>query len=503
MALMNGALNVLSFIDSTTVLVFIVTFLAVALYIVTRRDGRIPPGPPLLPVIGNLLSAAKKDSLENFLLLGKKYGDIYGLYIGRELTVVLNSFDVISDALLKKGSLFSRRPVTPFTEATNLYPGVISASDQLWKEQRRFSQRALQTLCFKNKSHYMEELILKDARKLLDKLEKMKGPVNPKRYLNISAANVISTVICSKSYDLDDPEFSTFLEEMSESELSFVKKLVLTNCFPFLLKFPFDVLDLKMIFRGPLKWHKCLETRIQNNDKTIDRSEDYVDLYLEAVEENEANKRGQTYTVPRLKYTTFDLLIAGSETTATVLNWLLLYILHNPELETRLQTEIDDVIGRNRPPSLTDRPRMPYIEATLLEALRIAPPAPLGFPHTVPHDVTFHGYLIRKNTTVLTNIYAAHRDPKLWDDPTSFRPERFLSEDKKTVKIPKCFIPFSLGPRSCLGETLAKMELFLFMTSLLQRFKITSADDKTLPEIVGVLGSSYNPQPYELQFIKR
>ena len=492
-----------SFIDCTTVLVFSATFLAVALYFATRRDGRMPPGPPLLPVIGNLLSAAKKDSLDNFMLLGKKYGDIYGLYIGRELTVVLNSFDAINDAFLKKGGLFARRPSTPFNVVIDKYPGIFSTSDQVCKEQRGFIQMALQKLCFSNRSNHIEELILEEAGKLMDKLEELNGPVNPKQYLYLSAANLINTVICSNSYDLDDPEFSSFLMEMTESERSFVKKLVLTNCFPFLLKLPFDVLDLNMIFRGPLKWHKFMEKRIENNDKSTDRPIDFVDLYLEAVKENEDNNRGQSYTVQQMKNTTFDLLIAGSDSTATTLTWILLYLLHNPKLEAKLQSEIDDVIGRDQSPSLTDRLRMPNMEATIMETLRIAPAAPLGFPHSVPHDVMLNGYLICKNTTVVANIYSAHRDPKLWNEPAIFRPERFLSEDKKSVKIPNCFIPFSLGRRSCLGETLARMELFLYMTSLLQRFRLARADGKTLPETVGVMGATYNPQPYEIQFIRR
>ena len=429
---------------------------------------------------------------------------VYGLYIGQELTVVLNSFDAVSDALLKKGSLFTRRPVTPFTAATDGYTGVLTANDELWKEERNFAQMALQTLCFKNKSMYMEELILQEAWKLLDKLETIKSPLNPKQYLCISSANVLSSIIWSKSFDLDDPEFSMFLEEMSESELSYIKKLVVVNCFPFLLKLPFDVLNLKMIYRGPLKWHSYLDKRIANNASLRDTSEDFVNLYLDAIDEANANLRGQTFTTFQMKNTAFDLLIGGSETTATTLNWLLLYILNDPKLQARLHTEIDDVIEKGRPPSLTDRTRMPYMEATILEALRIAPPAPLGFPHTVPHDVTFRGYLIRENTTVVTNIYSVHRDPDLWDDPAEFRPERFLSEDKTFLEIPKFFIPFSVGPRSCLGETLAKQQLFLFMTSLLQRFQLLPADKQTSLETkTGIFGSTFNPVPYEIRFRRR
>lgn len=503
MALMNGGLNVLSCVDSTTLLVFVITFLTVTLFFQTRRDKRVPPGPPLIPIIGNLLSTASKDPLENFASLRKKYGDIFGLYIGGELTVFLNSYEAIYDAFLKKGSLFSRRPMTPFTVMIDVYTGVIVANDKLWKEQRSFTQRALQQLCFKNKSEHIEQIILKEARKLLDKLEEIKLPLNPKQYLSTSTANVISSVIWSKSFDLDDPDFSGFLREMAESSLSLVRKMVLVNCFPFLLKLPFDILDLKTVFRGPLKWHKSLEKHLQNRERSSEKSNDFIDLYLAAITENDTNNLGQTYTIPQLMYTTFDLLIAGSDTTATAISWLLLYILHNPEVETRLQSEIDAVIGPNRTPSLTDRPKMPFMEATIMEGLRIAPPAALAVPHSVQNDVTYKGYLIRKDISVVANLFSVFRDPKLWEEPDKFHPERFLTKDQKSVETPKFFFPFSLGPRSCLGETLSRMELFLYMTSLLQKFRLVPADADNLPEIKGVLGVVYYPQPYMIRFVKR
>ena len=80
MALINGILDVLSSVDSTKVLILIVTLLAFTFYFLTRRDGRIPPGPPLLPIIGNIMSVAGKDSVDKFMLLGKKYGDVYHAY---------------------------------------------------------------------------------------------------------------------------------------------------------------------------------------------------------------------------------------------------------------------------------------------------------------------------------------------------------------------------------------------------------------------------------------
>ena len=139
-----------------------------------------------------------------------------------------------------------------------------------------------------------------------------------------------------------------------------------------------------------------------------------------------------------MRNTMFDLTIAGSDTTATTISWILLYLLHYPEVETGLNQENDDVIGR-------DRPDLPYMEVTtILEALRIAPPAPVTIPHSVTHDVTYKGFHIRKDTVIFANLHSVLMDPEIWPEPEIFRPERFLSDDQRAVIIPQQFIPFSV-----------------------------------------------------------
>ena len=490
----------LSYIDSTTLLVFIFVIILTH-YCLMRRDSRVPPGPGLVPVLGNLLSMANKDPLGNLARLRKKYGDIYGLYMGNELTVFLNGFDVINDALIKKGSLFSRRPMTPFMKAVDANAAIISANDKQWKEQRAFTMQALQQLCYRNQSKHIETIILREIKKLIKTLDDHKGAVNPKPYLGISAANVVSSVIWSKSFDLDDVEFTGFLNKVSGSTASMLRKIVLINCFPILLKLPVDVLDMKTVFYGINTWHKMVEKRVYATDEESAEN-DFVDIYLQKVKENENGSLGQSFTKRQLCCTSFDLLLAGSDTSSTTVAWLLLHLLNNPDIQTRLQREIDDVIGQERLPSLSDRPNMPYTEATILEVLRLSNPAPLAVPHSVPHDVIFKGYLIRKDTTVIANIRSVMMDPNLWKDPDTFRPERFLSADLKTLDIPKYYVPFSLGPRSCLGETLAKMEVFLYTTSLLQRFSL-KREGVDNPPIKGHLGITYTPELYVLHFVKR
>ena len=501
MAAVDTGLSMLNSINLATLFVF-VSVACITYIFWMRRDTRVPPGPPLVPIIGNLLSLASSDPFSNFARLRKKYGDIYSLYIGRELTVVLNGFDVIYDALVKRGSLFSRRPMNPFSVAVLDHTGIVGSNDKCFKEHRRLSQDALQHLCFKNGSQDIENRILFEVKQVLDKFADMNTPTDLSPYLSASFANIISSILISKSFGFDDEKFNGFLNEHNKVLAALPGRIALVNCFRFLLKLPLDVFDLKTIIRGVVTWQTFLEKRLSDKTKG-DTKEDFIDMYLQALKNNEDNQLGQSFTKDMMRNTSFDLEIAGSQTVATTINWLLLYLLHNSEIETRLQSEIDEVIGRDRLPSLKDRPKMPYTEAAILEGLRIASAAPLAVPHSVPHDVIYKGYLIPKDTTILVNLPSVLMDPAIWEDPTKFRPERFLTADQMAVNVPKYHIPFSVGPRSCLGETLARMELFLYLTSILQRFKLQPKDKSALPSTKGNLGLTFEPDPYEMRLVRR
>ena len=139
-----------------------------------------------------------------------------------------------------------------------------------------------------------------------------------------------------------------------------------------------------------------------------------------------------------------------------------------------------------------------------MELLRISSIVPAGVGHTTMEDVVFHGYDLPKGTPVYPNIYAVHYDPKIWGDPKNFRPERFLSEDGKTVQKHDCLIPFSVGKRTCLGFNLALDELFLFITCLVQRFDISVESGKSKPTLEPNLGQiTLAPYPYSVVMKER
>ncbi len=147
---------------------------------------------------------------------------------------------------------------------------------------------------------------------------------------------------------------------------------------------------------------------------------------------------------------------------------------------------------------------MPYTQAVILEAQRYASIAPLSVFHRTLEDVpNFRGFFIPKDTIIIPNLYSAMRDPKVWFDPECFIPDRFLSADGQTLVIPEAFIPFGIGKRVCIGQSLAKVELFLLVSSLFQRFKVSTVPDEPKPTIEYSTGTVLILKPHQLVLTER
>ncbi|KAB5586977.1 hypothetical protein PHYPO_G00007670 [Pangasianodon hypophthalmus] len=183
-----------------------------------------------------------------------------------------------------------------------------------------------------------------------------------------------------------------------------------------------------------------------------------------------------TLTDSHIHMTTVDLLIGGTETTAAWLSWTIAFLLHRPEVQTRVYEELTNVL-KGQYPRYSDRRRLPYLCAVINEMLRLRPVAPLAVPHKAIRDSSIAGYFIPKNTIVIPNLFGAHHDPEVWPDPHSFRPERFLQGDGSCLRA---LIPFGGGARLCLGESVAKMEMFLFTGYLLRDFQFLPASPRSL-----------------------
>lgn len=241
----------------------------------------------------------------------------------------------------------------------------------------------------------------------------------------------------------------------------------------------------------------------ERNLKNGPISPDFIYAYLGKMDE-ERNKPLSNFEYVHLETSALSLFTGGSNPTFVSIHWHLLNIANNPDtLQSELQREIDEVIGRDRVPRWDDHKRMPFTMATIWEMHRWRTNNPLGIPREANKDLHIRGYLVPKGTAVIPNMWAVYMDPRLWKEPQMFDPTRFLSEEpRQLVAKPPQLLPFSIGKRKCPGESMATVETFIFLTSLLHKFHILPEEGKTInmkPKTIFFC----TPVPQKLRFIPR
>uniref|UniRef100_A0A914E3T3 Cytochrome P450 n=1 Tax=Acrobeloides nanus TaxID=290746 RepID=A0A914E3T3_9BILA len=197
----------------------------------------------------------------------------------------------------------------------------------------------------------------------------------------------------------------------------------------------------------------------------------------------------------------FDLWLAGQETTSNTLAWGVLYLMQEPEVQSRLQKELDTVIGSDRLITMDDRPKLNYTAAVVNEIQRIANLLALNVRHATSRDVNIKGYHIPEGTTIIPHISVILYDEKIFPNPKKFDPTRFLDKNGHLKKVEE-LIPFSVGKRQCLGEGLARMELFLFVANIFNQFKVNIISSKP-PNMGRKAGATVSPQPFVCSMTKR
>ncbi|XP_052817548.1 vitamin D 25-hydroxylase-like [Mya arenaria] len=487
--------------DITTVLVFLVTFLLA--YLATRRRRGVPPGPPLFPIVGNLPQLASRDVLGRLNGFRKTYGDIFALYVGSELTIFLNGYDALYKTLVKNGTLFNARPRSGFDALVVKNPGIIMAHDQLWKEQRQFIQAAIHRVCMNNSGEALENLVHREVDALVEEIGEIDGQFDIKDFINVAIANVTCTFLYGTRFNFGDSGILRAMSTLRDSTEDTMTVTTLCNCFPALGKLPFDIVGAKKII---VRYHKVVDYLRQflpKSEEEETKGEPTVaNMYLDKVVECVRDGRKNTFTHQQMEITLFDMFGAGTETSANTIRWGLLYLTQNLDVQERMFHEISGVLG-NKQPSYAVRNQLPYSHAVQLEVLRCRTVAPLGVPHSVRRDAIIDGFLFPENCTVMTNLHSVNVDSNLWQDPDLFHPERFLNEALDEVIVPKHFIPFSVGPRSCLGETIARVEIFIFLVTLVQHFKILPVKEGFSPDMNGSLGLTWAPENFKIIIEKR
>ncbi|CAJ0559312.1 unnamed protein product, partial [Mesorhabditis spiculigera] len=370
--------------------------------------------------------------------------------------------------------------------------GVVEADGDLWKEQRKFALHTLRD--FGMGKNLMEQKVMTEVTHLLDRISNQSG-IAAQWEFDVAVGSIINSLLFGYRY-----------EEENLAEFKELKGLLGDHMK--IVASPTGGLVLMLPWTRPLPYFKeahakilYIRDRILNcfRRQLADRK-----LPIETEFDTEQQKKKDEpdfggFSMKQLENVIFDLWIAGMETTSNTLTWGLAFVLNDDEVQRKIHEELDSVLKSDRLVTLADKPNLNYINATICEIQRLANLLPMNLIHQTTEDVTINGHFLEAGTNVIPQISCVLFDEKIFPEPQSFKPERFLNPDGSLRKVEE-LIPFSLGKRQCLGEGLARMELFLFVANIFQKFKVTSP---TRPSLKKSFGFTVQTAPYTCNFEER
>uniref|UniRef100_A0A8C7E441 Cytochrome P450 1A n=1 Tax=Naja naja TaxID=35670 RepID=A0A8C7E441_NAJNA len=427
-------------------------------------------GPRGYPLIGNILDLGKNPHLA-LTGLSQKYGDHAHSPRARPV-VVLSGLETIKQALVKQGGDFVGRPDLYSFQFINEGQTFTFGwnSEESWRVRRRLAQSALKTFAGSTSPNsstcLLEDHISKEAEYLVTKFRdqmKEKESFEPFQYVVISVVNVICAMCFGRRYDHEDQELLKIVD--INNDFGMVAPLEIHRSME-------AFKDLNRRFNVLMK--KLVEEHYEGFDKNNIR--DITDSLISFCQDKKPNfNANDALNNKNIVGIVNELFGAGFDTVTTALSWCLLYLVTYPEIQKRIQEELDQIIGRERTPKQSDRAMLPYSEAFMYEMFRHSSFIPFTIPHCTTRDTALNGFYIPKDTCVFVNQWQVNHDPKLWDEPSVFNPERFLATDGTGINRAECekVMIFGLGRRQCIGQNIAKWEVFLFLTTLVQKLEFT------------------------------
>ncbi|XP_044036193.1 cytochrome P450 2K1-like [Siniperca chuatsi] len=468
-----------------------------------QEMGKEPPGPRPLPLLGNLLQLDLKRPYRTLCELSKKYGSVFTVYLGTNKVVVLAGYKTVKEALVSYAEEFGDRDISPIFYEMNQGHGILFANGESWKELRRFALTTLRD--FGMGKRVAEDKILEECCHLTQMFEEHKGkPFDTTCPVNYATSNIISSIVYGSRFEYNDPLFKNLVRRANENiRLTGSASIHLYNMFPRLVGW---IKNRQVISENTEMTIRDVKDLIKRLKETLNPHicRGLVDCFLlRKQKEDDSCVMDTHYNEKNLIFTVTNLFAAGTDTTASTLRWSLLLMAKYPHIQEQVQEELNRVVG-SRQVRVDDRKNLPYTDAVLHETQRLANIVPMAIPHKTSQDVTFQGYFIKEGTIVFPLLTSVLYDESEWESPHTFNPSHFLDEEGKFIRR-DAFMPFSAGRRMCLGESLAKMELFLFFTSLLLRFRFTPPPGVTEDELdlTPAVGFTLTPSAHELCAISR
>ena len=464
-----------------------------------RRN--MPPGPFPYPLIGNIPHMFC-DPVNPFGKLADKYGDIFTLSLpSGDKTVVLSAASLVREARLgNKENLSGKSPRTvyPWNE---IFGNDVGTSD--YSPGFLFRRRVFKTAMhvFGSGVQQATERVGHAVNAAMKEIDSKEGqPFSPTEILESSILVQLWDWLTSRKPQLSDP----IIKNLSEFNTIIGKQALLTavhQCIPFFSYLPIQAnLDIKRakqirstIF--PEAYQAQKETYTPGVIRNL--TDSFICCYEKEIAKETDKDIGSMDDIHSLMA---DVTFAGSETTSISLTWFLLYMVLHPDVQEKIQKEINLVVNTDRLPNWTDAQNMPYLQATLCEVQRASGVSAVGGTNAI-RDIKIAGYHIPRGTFVALNLCKLHHDEREWSEPEKFKPERFVDSDGVFVGWKKLngFLPFGVGRRECAGQSLAKIMMFTFASTLLYCYKFELPEGEKRPTTqVSELGAVMRPNEFKI-----
>ncbi|XP_036597164.1 cytochrome P450 3A8-like [Trichosurus vulpecula] len=438
------------------------------------------PGPSPLPFFGTLLSHNK--GFTNFdLTCFKKYGRIWGFFDGRQPVLAITDPEIIKSVMVKECySVFTnRRGGLP---AKTLWSAITFVQDDQWKRIRTilsptFTSGKLKEM-FPIINQYGDVLV-KNMRKEAEKNK----PVTLKDIFGAFSLDVITSTSFSVNIDSLNNKDDPFVREINKIvQCNTLGPLRLTVAIlPFLVPL-FKKLDLSLFPREPVDFltksvKKIKEGRKKNSQ--IHRV-DFLQLMLDSQTSNNSEMHShKDLSDEEIVAQSIIFILAGYETTSSVLSFLFYHLATHPEIQQKLQKEIDAVLPNKEAVTYDALLQMEYLDMVIHESLRLFPVTP-RMERVAKKTVVINGLTIPKGTVVMAPAFVLHHDPEYWPEPEEFHPERFSKDNKGSIN-PYVYLPFGAGPRNCIGMRFALMNIKVATSRLLQEFSFRTCKETQVP----------------------
>nr|ANC70233.1 flavone 6-hydroxylase [Erigeron breviscapus] len=485
-------------------MIYSITFITI-----TRKKNTAPEATGAWPIVGNLnLFGGSSDNPPHVVLgsMAVKYGPIFTIRLGIRKVLVVNSWEIAKEIFTIHDAIVASRP--KFMAAKILgYDYVmfgVSPNGPYWREMRKITSLELLS---SRRLEQLKHIRVSELKHSIENLyEQGKVLVDIVKWFGELDMNVMLRMVTGKRYTDEEQDMDRFRDVIREF-FYLLGLFVVADTLPFLgwLDIGGHVKAMKRVARDiDFMFSKWLdEHRTKRNSGEAIGEKDFIDVMISAAESGGFADYDADAVI---KSTCLDIIASSADTITVMLTWTLSLLLNNPHTLRKAQEEIDNHVGKDRQVDDSDINNLVYLQAIVKETLRLYPAAPFGAAREFSKDCTVAGYHIQKGTWLMVNISNLQRDPKIWSDPSMFRPERFLDETHLNVDVKGRnfeLIPFGAGRRYCPGIALALQMLHIVLATLLQNFDMSAPNDEPV-DMTGSAGLiNAKASPLEIQITPR